>query len=128
MLIILLVLFAWAVSCLAFDISNTIRGLRAGVAVEGNSLVVAIAGNKPTLVQLTTIEGAVRLALLVAALFIPTPEGLPHIWQAVFSGAFFSYGLKNIQGGRQWRWLLANPGKSLPQQHTVWEKLTGFWG
>lgn len=128
MIYVLLISFIFALACLAFDAINTSRGLRAGVAVEGNGIIVAIAGNKPKLWQLLTIDGSLRFALLALALFLPTPDGLPAVWYATLTGAFVSLGLKNIRGGRQWRWLMRNTDKTLPQLNTIWQKLVGFWG
>jgi uncharacterized membrane protein YczE len=129
LIIALLITFAWAVGCLLFDALNTNKGLRAGIAQEGNSLVTFLSRTQtPKLWQLLTIEGTVRVLLLLAAFLLPTPVDLPHCWHACSLGVFIAYGLKNIQGGRQWRWMFNNPGKALPIPHTVWEKFLGFWG
>jgi hypothetical protein len=127
-MIAVLITFIWAVLCLMYDALSTQKGLKAGVAVEGNPLIVAAYGNKPKLWQCLSIDGTIRVAMLLAALMLPAPADYPHSWHALFAGGFVVYGLKNIQGGRQWNWMLKNPGKKIPQLNSAWSQFVGFWG
>lgn len=128
MLAALLVAFAFALVCLLYDATTTQKGIKAGVAVEGNPLIVAAFGNKPSLLQCLAIDLPIRLALMTAFLFIPAPARYPLAWYAMGTGAFMVYGLKNVQGARQWNWMLKNPGKPLPQPTSIWQQFLGFWG
>jgi hypothetical protein len=85
-----------------YDIAQTERGLRAGVAVEGNTW---LASSHPTAGQLY------RRDLLVIGL-TATPSTLAYIFRskAFFYGGLGTpiiIGIKHIQGGRQWGKLLA---------------------
>lgn len=127
MLIALLICFVWAVICLVFDARITDRGIRAGVAVEGNSVIVLFFGTKPTLRQLFTVDGSIRVALLGIG-FIPGPADYPHAFAALMIGGLIVAGVKNVQGYRQWRWMFNHPGQKLPILNSAWEQFIGFWG
>ena len=128
MLLALYLAFIWALAWLGFDSYYTNKGIKSGVAVEGNALIVAIWGNKPKLWQLWSVDGTIRAAMLAAALFVPSSEDYPKAWVALGIGAFIAYGFKNWQGGRQWKWVMKNPGKTVPWMNTFWEQFIGFWG
>lgn len=128
MLIALIIAFIWAIAGLLFDAYNTNKGLRAGIAEEGNVLITSISGTKyPKMWQLLTIDGTLRL-LILAASFIPGPSAYPYTFAALGIGAFVVAGFKNIQGGRQWKWMFSHPGQKLPLLNSAWEQFWGFWG
>lgn len=104
----LLISFAWAMGCLAYDAYMSDKGIRRGVAVEGNRMITWIAGTMtPTFWQLYAIDaGVIRVPLLLLALFLPSPGGLPEAWRAAGIGGFVSLGVKNILGGRKWARLM----------------------
>lgn len=116
------------VACL-YDAEETVTGIRAGVAVEGNPIIVLFFGNKPSLAQLltyNTVETLIGSVMGVighlrgASLSFMVP--LAIAWLA-------SLTLKHYQGYRQWRWLIANPGKTIAQMEgSAFSKLIGFWG
>ena len=128
MIIALLIAFVWALACLGFDSYETNKGIKAGVAVEGNWLITHIWGVKPKLWQLWSVDGTIRVLMLLAALYLPSSAAYPQAWRYFLTGGFAAYGLKNIQGGRQWIWMTANPGKLIPYMNTFWEQFIGFWG
>lgn len=128
MLIALYIAFIWALAWLLFDSYYTNKGIKAGVAFEGNGMITFFWGNKPKFWQLWSVDGTLRLAILLAALFVPSSEAYPQAWRAMGIGAFIACGFKNWQGGRQWKWMFKNPGKTLPQTNTFWSKFLGFWG
>lgn len=128
MLIGLLVCFVWAVICLGLDMHITNKGLRAGIAVEGNSLIVFFARtDKPALWQLIAVDGTLRL-LMLAFSFIPGPTRYPLTFCAMGIGMFVVAGFKNLQGYRQWSWMFSHKGERLPQQNSAWAQFMGFWG
>ena|ERR1035437_9784634 len=128
MLIALYIAFVWALACLLFDSYYTNKGIKAGVAVEGNSMIVYFFNNKPKFWQLWAVDGTLRLAIFAAARFLPAPTDYPFTWVALGLGALIAAGFKNIQGGRQWLWMFKNPGKKIPLMNTLWSKIMGFWG
>jgi hypothetical protein len=127
MIITLLICFVWASICLCFDAFITNKGLRAGIAYEGNSVIVFFFGNKPWLWQLFAVDGTLRVALLGVG-FIPGPEAAPHAFAALMIGGLIVSGFKNIQGYRQWKWMFSHPGQKLPLMDSAWAQFVGFWG
>jgi hypothetical protein len=128
MLIALFISFIWALACLLFDSYHTNKGIKEGVAVEGNPIITAIWGVKPKFWQLWSVDGTIRALMLAAALLLPAPADYQSAWYAVFFGGFLSFGLKNIQGGRQWIWMEQNPGHTIPLEKRWWAQILGFWG
>ena len=127
MLIALIVAFVWAVLCQTYDLIWTGRGLKAGLAVEGNTLITGIFGDKPTFLQRLAVDGTLRV-LLFGVGFIPGGSDYPAVFTALAIGALTVAGVKNIQGARQWQWLFKNPGKTIPVLESVWQQIVGFWG
>ena len=123
MLIALFIAFAWALAWLLFDSYNTNKGIKAGIAVEGNTMIIFFWGSKPKFWQLWSVDGALRLAIFLAALLVPLSAA-----PLLGTGALAVWGFKNLQGGRQWQWMFKNPGKRIPEMTTVWGKIMGFWG
>ena len=127
MLIALIVVLVWALACLGFDLYNTNKGLRAGIAQEGNELITSLWKTKtPTLKQLAAVEVPIRLGIFGAG-FIPGGAAYPYTFAVLALVALALYGLRNIKGGREWLWMFRNPGKTVPVANTVWQKIIGIW-
>jgi hypothetical protein len=137
--IVLLACFAWAMGWLLYDATNTQKGIKAGVGVEGNSWITAFYGVKPSLFQCLSIDVPIRIAIAALA-FIPTPSH-PHVFLGGAVGGLVVAGVKNMQGGRAWKWMMTNPTRGLdsdgfpnpvkgtaPVSHSAWAKFVGFWG
>ena len=93
---------AFAIVADHYDISETEKGIKAGVAVEGNTWLIGT--DKPTAGQLYKRD------LLVIGLSA-TPSVLAHIFRApaLFYGGLSMpvvLGVKHISGGNQWKRLL----------------------
>lgn len=117
--LIMLVVIALVVLSDVYDVAQTERGIKAGVAVEAFSRLV---GSKPTAVALY-----LRDSLLL--LLVTTPSVLLHFVNAPAAyGALLGpliYGVKHIRGGREWARLLAGGKPADPNQPlTAWQK---FW-
>jgi hypothetical protein len=85
-----------------YDVSETEKGLKAGVAVEGNTWLV---GSKPTAGQLYARD------LLTVGILV-TPSVVAYIFRRteLFYGGLAGpvvMGCKHISGGNQWKALLA---------------------
>lgn len=128
MLITLILAFIWALAWLYFDSYYTNKGIKAGFGVEGNGMITTFWGPKPKFWQLWSVDGTLRVAIFLAAQFVPSSAAYPHALQSMGIGALVACGFKNWQGGRQWKWLFANKGKTIPQMNTFWSKILGFWG
>lgn len=128
LLLALFASFIWALAWLGFDSYNTSKGIKAGVANEGNGWITIFWGSHPNLWQLWSVDGSIRLAILLAALFVPSSEAYPQAWRAMGVGAFIAAGFKNWQGGRQWKWMFSHPGQTIPQMGSAWAQFLGFWG
>jgi hypothetical protein len=124
----LIISFIFALACLLFDTHESVKGINEGIAVEGNPLIVAIWGNRPKFWQFLSVDCTIRVSMLLAAIFLPAPARYPASWYALFTGGFLLYGIKNIQGGRQWIWMERNLGKTIPKPTTIWQQIIGFWG
>lgn len=100
-----------------YDVTQTEKGLKAGIAVESFTWLV---GTKPTAKALY-----LRDALLIAiTLFFPVlfhfKGNAPLAYGALISPAVAA--IKHVLGGRAWANLLA--GGKLPTSETAWQK---FW-
>lgn len=128
MLFLLLIALAWALSCLAADAFATDKGIKAGIAVEANTVVKFFSKtNKPTFWQVFGVEaGVIRFPVfgIGAAAAVLGNAPLAFLMAVVLLVA----GVKNIQGARQWQWMFKHPGQKLPVMNTVWQKIVGFWG
>ena len=108
---------AFYVGCDLYDVILTEKGIKAGVAVEGNTFLV---GQKPSAVALY-----LRDALLAGLATTPCAIALavgntPLFWG--FLAAPVVVGVKHILGGKQWRFLL-NGGKVDPTKPlSAWDK------
>lgn len=113
---------AFSLVCNYFDVSATIKGLRAGVAVEGNgianwilSIVSKITGQPA---QMTAVDlymaNAVPKAIItvLAALIIHFKADTTGI--ALIGGPTFALlyiGFDHLRGAKQWNTLLKKAGK-----------------
>lgn len=128
MVIFLIVALVFALALLSWDARMTGKGVAAGIAVEGSWLVRKVTKtDKPTAWQVFSAEaGVTRLPIFFAGMLLSL-NGLNPL--AFIAGiALVIYGIKNIQGAREWKWMFAHPGQKLPVMNTVWEKFIGFWG
>lgn len=102
MLVSLLLALSAAVAGEVFDVTLTVRGIKAGVAVEGTSYLI---GDKPSARALYLRDiGITMLPMFVAGLLAvhydhPIGYGVAT-WFAVLA-------VKHIQGGLAWRKLLS---------------------
>lgn len=118
-ILILLVVIALVVLSDVYDVAQTERGIKAGVAVEGFTWLV---GSKPSAVALY-----LRDSLLL--LIVTTPSMLLHfVNEPAAYGALLGpllYGVKHVRGGREWVRLLAGGKPADPNESlTAWQK---FW-
>ncbi len=112
MTIAMIIAFLWAMSCLAYDSYMSDKGIRLGLALEGNRMITWIAGTMtPKFWQLYSIDaGLIRIPIFLLCLFLPAPSAYPETWHAFGIGAFISIGIKNILGGLKWRKLMRQNG------------------
>ena len=100
--LLILISVAFCEACGVYDVVMTEKGLKAGVAVEGNDWLV---GQKPSAVALY-LRDNLTLALCVL------PSLLAGLWAhnlpVAYGLAFMPipYGIHHIQGGRAWAKLL----------------------
>lgn len=121
--ILLAVSLALGVAGDIYDVILTEKGLKAGVAAEGNQWLSSIVGTKPSAVGLY-FRDSIVLALCVAptALCATVFHNLPLAYGALAGPV--AYGAKHVLGGLQWRTLL-NGGK-LPTVQTAWQKFLNW--
>ena len=121
--ILLAVSLALGVAGDVYDVIMTEKGLKAGVAAEGNQWLSSIVGTKPSAIGLY-FRDSIVLALCVAptALCATVFHNLPLAYGALISPVV--YGVRHVQGGLQWRTLL-NGGK-LTQPTTAWQKFLNW--
>lgn len=99
--IILSASFAWAIYWLTRDALATARGVNSGIAVEGNGLIVWLAGSRPTLLQFLAIEMPIRIAIFVPGFF--HPSDYPHAITVFSVTCLIGYGWRNITGVQAWK-------------------------
>ena len=119
---IFVLVLGFAIACDIYDVVMTEKGIRAGVGVEGNTWLV---GTKPTALKLYLRDSLV-LAMTVAPSIFAALIGRPELFYGFLIGPFV-FGVKHIQGGRQWRWALNNPTKKLPEPGSAWQQFLGTW-
>jgi len=108
--------------CSIYDATMTEKGLRAGVGIEANAWLL---GAKPKALRLY-LKDLLFLSLVTAPSVIAAAFGMPELFYGFLIGPVF-LGLKHVQGGRQWRWMLLNPTKKLPEPGSVWQQFLGVW-
>lgn len=124
MLIFLIVAFLIALACLVYDAYMSAKGIKAGIALEGNAVVTSISGTKsPSFWKIFLIEaGVIRVPIFILG-------AVTNVYLAfLFAISLLTMGLKNVQSARQWQWMFSHPGQKLPEANTVWQKFFGFWG
>ena len=119
--ILLTVSLALGVAGDVYDVIMTEKGLKAGVAVEGDTWLIS--SDKPSALALY-LRDSIVLAFCVAptALCATVFHNIPLAYGALISPVV--YGVKHVQGGLQWRTLL-NGGK-LPTVQTAWQKFLNW--
>jgi len=112
----LVIALAWAIGCDIYDVTLTEKGIKAGVAVEGNTFLVS---SKPSAVALylrdSLVTGIAATPCVLACILYSQPLFWGFLIAPVLSG------VKHILGGRQWATLLA--GGTVTPPSTWWEKL-----
>ena len=104
MTILFLIALAGLVATTQYDVSMTDKGIRAGVSVEGNKLIVKLFGPKPTLLQ-----DYVGAALLDSFMLAPAVIGLVFhnvVFFGLGMGAMLGYSARHVRGGLAWKKLL----------------------
>ncbi len=113
---------ALAVAADLYDVILTEKGLKAGVAVEGNSFLLGETNTKPTALQLYRRD-AIVIAMASAPALAVYLMGAPDVAYGFLAGPVVA-AIKHIQGGRAWAKLLAG-GKLSTAPKSAWQK---FWG
>lgn len=105
------------------DASISDKGIKAGIAVEGNSTLCFFARtDKPSTLWLHGYNFAfIALVVGLGAIFHNS------VLAVLAPTTLFVDAIKHYQGYRQWKWMFNNPGKLMPQED-VWQKFFGFWG
>ncbi len=103
-----------------YDVLMTEKGLKAGVAVEGNTWLV---GSKPTAITLYLRDS-------LTAVLATAPSIVTYAMGST-AGAYgllimpVVYAVKHVLGGRQWAKLLAG-GKLSTAPESAWKKFLDF--
>jgi len=106
----------------AYDAERTDKGIRSGVAVEGNAVIKLFFGDKPSLKQLDAfniVRGTLFAFVGVLSLFFA-------IW-ALYGGAIgalIATTFGHIVGGKNWEYLMAG-GNPNPKQN-AFQKIIGL--
>lgn len=127
--IAVLITFILAILGDLYDISLTVKGIKLGVAVEGNEQIVWVAGtNKPTYWQLLWINMLLPpippdfstwpiLPIGIGGMILGwNPTALP------FATALFLIGLKHYIAGRKWKFYIDGGKDDLSKGESAWQK------
>lgn len=98
--VLLAVSIAFCVACDIYDVTMTQKGLKAGVAIEGNTWLV---GEKPSAKALYLRDSLLMLFCITPSLLLSFVN--PPAAFGTLSGPI-AYGVKHILGGRAWVKLL----------------------
>lgn len=116
MFLALVAALGFAIAADIYDVVLTEKGIKAGVAVEGNTFLV---GQKPSAVALylrdSLVTGIATTPCILALVYGNKPLFYGFLVAPVVAG------VKHIRGGRAWRNLL-NGGKPVPPATTAWGK------
>jgi hypothetical protein len=107
--------------CARHDINLTDKGIKAGVAVEGNEFITTLARtNKPSKLFLFFYEASWIAAFASLGFFAP------HLPAAIGGSLAFLIvdGVKHLIAARKWNILLH--GGTIPRDATAWQKFLGF--
>jgi hypothetical protein len=103
-----------------FDMYETVRGLKAGVALEANGVINALAKVMPVSSAVLTYNLGKTVGLAALSL-IPNPVCIGGS-----IGGLITSGAGHIQGGVKWRYL-NNGGKiDRTKKYSWWQKLLGI--
>lgn len=113
-----------------YDISLTVKGLKLGVAVEGNEQIVKIAGtDKPTYFQLLWINMLLPPIPPDFSTWPILPIGVAGLilgWNPVagipFATMLFIIGLKHYLAGRKWLFYINGGKPDLTKGTSAWQK------
>lgn len=123
---------AFCIGLGVFDQLMTVKGIKAGVSVESFTWLV---GQKPGFIALFLRDALVMLFCLLPTLLC---RYVAHNNPIAVGGLLgpVAYGLHHLQGGLEWRYLLAG-GKLDPDgfpvvngqwaPHSAWQKFIGSW-
>ncbi len=124
----LVLAYAYSAAMIVWDASLTVKGVASGIADEEDKLPAMIFRvQHPTLFQYVIVRLAER-SILAAAIALPHPDGLDHLWYSLAVVGLIVWGLKAMRCAYQWRWMFAHPGQTVPLGDTFWQKFFGFWG
>lgn len=84
----------------ALDIAVSVKGIRAGVAEEGNLVIRYLFGPKPALISFIIYDGAWFVLLTGLSLSLAA-QG--NIASALFFGASIGKGLRHLSGYFKWK-------------------------
>ena len=99
--ILLLISYAFMIAADIYDVIMTTEGIKAGVAVEGNTWLI---GDKPTALQLYARDSLVMVFCLAPSVVAHFLGNDPIAYGGLVSPVIF--GIKHIQGGLAWKKLL----------------------
>lgn len=120
--------YFFAFFCLTWDSILTVKGVAAGIAEEEDKIPAWVFQTPhPALWQYLVVRGVER-ALYWGIIFLPTPTGLPELWNVAATVGLLVWGVKSLRCAVQWKWMFAHPGKTIPPQNGFWAQFFGFWG
>jgi hypothetical protein len=114
-LLIFIAALAFYVGCDIYDVVLTEKGIKAGVAVEGNTFLV---GEKPSAVALYLRDAFVTGLVTAPCAIALAVHNAPFFWGGLVAPIIC--GVKHVIGGRNWSILLA--GGKLPVAQSAWQK------
>lgn len=117
--IILLVVFVITIVADLYDIRLTVKGIKVGAGIEGNSIITTLAGtDKPTFFQLLLINMLLPILPFGVAGMIFGYDNGPVAALFTICLAFQAYG--HWRGGREWVYLINGGDPNAPK--TWWQK------
>lgn len=99
MILLSLIAALFLLSATGVDVFITDRGIRTGVAEEGNSIIRAIIGSRPTLTQLSLYEGSWFVLLTGLSLYFAISG---NIISALFFGSSIAKAGLHLKGFLAW--------------------------
>jgi hypothetical protein len=102
----------FAFGCDVYDVTETVKGLKAGVAVEGNTFLLP--SDKPTATQLYLRDGLVIMLAALPAVLCLVLHSQP-LFYAALSGPVVA-AVKHVLGGRAWAKLIAGAKPTSAEQ------------
>jgi len=105
-----------------YDARTTVTGIKKGVGVEGNALITAIFGDKPSFLSLTIYNLGIT-AGFVGIEYVAN-HYLIYALMGGAIGALFADAGKHITGAKNWQWLMKG-GNPRPKQSVI-QKFIGL--